>query len=313
MTLETPKHSEEAFVHPLADDPRETLSPSALSSFEICGKRGQFYKDPNLARVNTMSTARGRAWHTAMETYNVRPALYEDGGPDFIAYVLANAALESLAQQVSEDDFEWQEGDDFDAVVAELDVMCRSFADAPPQTRWYEPEIWRVGIEVSVLADFGSPTHIMPGVIDAVMAVNGTHIGVDYKSAGRAWGGAKAMGDPRKLIQPPLYAEAWEQTRSTPMDWFCMDVMTVKGRFERIWVPTHKAVREPLLGRWRDVATQVALYAEKGLDMPTNPGHILCSEKWCGFWSICPMGQEYETILHPVTGTRVPVAIGATT
>lgn len=284
-------------------DHRKTLSPSALSSYEICGRRGQFYQDKDIPRVQTLGTARGRAWHTAMENYNVSPEW--EGDPHLEALLLSSAVNE-LNGIVASDEYVAQPGEDVDAVIIELSVMCSAFANADPSVRWAERGIKRIAVEGGVLGDFGSTTHVMPGVVDAVMDVNGDHIGVDYKSAGRAWGGSKLDGDPRKLIQPPLYAEAWSQMHGVEMNWFCMDVMTVKGRFDRVWVRTDKTARQPFVDRWLSIAEQVEMYSSLDLEMPTNPGHILCSAKWCAYWDRCPMGAEYDKVLVPITGTRVP-------
>ena len=297
------------------DDTRDTLSPSALSSFEICGARGEHYKDPDIPRTNTLGTARGRAWHAAMEFYNTFPDLEQQSTIDMIDQLDA-VALVRLTEVVGEDNFEWQEGDDFPEVLEQLHVMVESYCKAEPSVRWAEDGISTLAIERGVFADMGSPSHVMPGVIDVVKLVlpaevgaKGTVVGVDYKSAGRAWGGRKALGDPRTVIQPPLYAEAWEQVTGDPMDWFAMDVMTVKGKFQRVWYPTSKPHRQPFIDRWKAVSAQIAMHQEQGLPMPTNPGHMLCSPKWCSYWDICPMGAEYDSVLNPSlninTGTRV--------
>lgn len=286
---------------------RDTLSPSALASFEICGARGQYYKDPNQPRTSSLGTARGRAWHKAMEFWNTNRDTAKLLDPDLLKDALYKEAAKELAAVTSSPEMVWFDGDSAPVALAELWAMVQAFVAADPGTRWDEPGISVLGAEVPVLGDFGSPHHVMPGVIDAVFEVNGDVIGVDYKSAGRAWGGAKAEGDPRKVIQPPLYAAAWAAQNGRPMDWFCMDVMTVKGKFQRIWVPTHPTVREPFVDRWNHMSAQITMHKEQGMNMPTNPGHILCSEKWCNYWEVCPMGAEYEELLRP--GTRVPVQV----
>lgn len=305
------KPTEDALAHAINGQPelRDTLSPSALGSFEICGARGEYYKDPNQPRTNTLGTARGRAWHAAMEHYNTFQATLE-AAPVTMRSELYGAAVTEFNDVTSALDMTWFPGDSRTDVLAELMVMVDAFCAADPSVRWHEPGISTIAIEKGVLADMGSPIHVMPGIIDAVKLVGETVVGVDYKSAGRAWGGEKAKGDPRKVIQPALYAEAWEQTNPNQgtMDWFCMDVMTVKGKFQRIWYRTDRAARQPFIDRWKSVSAQIAMHQANGLPMPYNPGHILCSEKWCSYWSVCPMGAEFQAVLDP--DTRVSVTIG---
>jgi len=38
---------------------------------------------------------------------------------------------------------------------------------------------------------------------------------------------------------------------------------------------------------------EIALLAIKsGIFPPTNPSNWICSERWCGYWSICPFGNK---------------------
>lgn len=276
----------------LGESDKRSLSPSALASYDVCGRRGQFYQDKTLPRANVSGTARGRAWHAGMEAFNwSQPDVWSIDA----LYKECELVLNDLMR---EPDFVMNPGDSTQSMTEALWIMCTTFVSGSPALRWDGND--RMGIEVRVTADLGSKHHFMPGIIDAVMRTD-THgpVGVDYKSAGRAWGGAKALGDPRKMVQPALYAEAWEQTTGMPMDWFAMDVMTLKGRFDRIWVPTSKAHRTPLIERWLETSESIVLHEGAGIPMPTNPDHILCSAKWCNYWNICPMGEAYDNILYP--------------
>lgn len=284
-------------------DPRKTLSPSALSSYEICGRRGQYYHDPTIPRKSSMGTAIGSAWHAALEWYDLARMGQVEWAEEDPVPVMQGVAVKTLADRMADESFEWRDGDpSTEEAVAQLHVMLESWAATDVGAKWdgdTETNIEIVASEVEVFADFGSEHHIFHGYLDRVVRVDGTLVGTDNKSTGRAYGGRKGSGDPRELPQAPLYAEAWSQEFGEEMNHFAFDVTTKAGKFQRIWVPTSPLVRAPFIERWRNVSESIALHESKGLDMPCNPSHFLCSEKWCDYYKICPMGAPVDELMAP--------------
>jgi hypothetical protein len=277
----------------------DTLSPSALSNYEICGRRGQFYQDPEVVRVGTnLGLARGGALHKALEVFGEARLYYGDsmvGGLDYseiydaaVAIAFGHFGAEMLRDDMLVGD------DDPDEYLNSLATMLQTWVSEPSHM-WFDTHVSIRAVEQEVFVDFGSPNHLFHGFIDAVydVASHGV-VGVDYKTANRRWGGAKRDGDPRLLIQAPLYAEAWTRTTGEEMNAFAYDVYLPDGRFDRVWVDTNADVRAVFVERWNEVSDMVATFRKAGLDLPTNPSHFLCSEKWCEFWEMCPMGAELD-------------------
>ncbi len=299
---------------------RPTLSPSALSDYEICGRRGQYHHDPNIPKgPPTINMARGVGFHKGLESANLArlardlsPGVPEPDLVEHLVNVAETWVLEVNATQ--------KPGLFTDAELAET----RTIFDRVFQARWQggEAVMWREkGIELVAfeqllyVPSFGTH-HAFHGYADAIYSVPEVGIvGVDYKLAGKMWSGAKLAGDPRVLIQAPLYAEAWERLHpGLEMNWFAYDLYTIGGKFHRVWVPTAARLREPFIRRWEEVSASIKLHEDAGLPMPTNPSHILCSEKWCGFWEVCPMGGplteamgqvSYEDYLSQAVETKV--------
>lgn len=294
---------------------KPTLSPTALDNYEVCGKRLQYYLDPDIPGRTTLGLAAGRAWHHAMEVFGRYRLWAQETGyhfdelPDDWVTNLEALMFGYLHEQVMAEDFIWNEADNWDKTVDQLRTMLWSWA-GDNNSMWIVPDRSEHGsavtvsaLEVLVHTELGSDYHQLRGYIDAVYDFMGDPILVDYKSAAKAWGAPKVwvddetgrlMGDPRKLIQAPLYAEGWMRATGQQVNWVVFDVMTHAGKFQRVWTDVSPEVREPLIERWREVSATVHLYQEAGLDMPTNPGHHLCSPKWCAYWDRCPMGEAFN-------------------
>ena len=286
---------------------RPTLSPSALGAYEICGRRGQYYQDPNIPKgPPNLNMARGSAWHAALEYANTirleretSTDLYDpkDLAAGMLEGAMGKVATETLDRITSDPDFTLEPNESVGDAAWYLNQMLLTYLTAEPGDRWALEKVRLVDKEMHLfIPDFGL-THDFNGYADAVYDVDGItgHIGVDYKATSKAWGGDKAKGDPRKLLQAPLYAESYERLTGIPMDWFAFDVMTIAGKFQRVWVPTNPTVRKPFLERWHQMTETINLHHEAGQEMPTNPGHILCSAKWCPFFDkICPMGSQLD-------------------
>lgn len=266
-----------------------TLSPSALGSYEICGRRGQFYHDRSIPRTTNATLTLGSSYHTALEN------LYRGETWGEASY----RAFEYMVAAWQGDDFIVNDGDmSLAEAHTALSVMLQAYVDE--QAQWKNVQ----SVEHEVRADFGAASHVLLGFIDlTVKGDTDDHILVDHKTAGRAWGGAKKAGDPRKLLQAPLYAEAYEmQNPGIHVNWFAYDVMTYKGKFHRTWVNVSPDARRPFIKRWVDMAQQIEMYNDAGMEMPCNPSGFLCSSKWCSYWDMCEMGSPLEQTLE-VIGT----------
>ncbi len=311
---------------------KETLSPTAIDYAMTCGRKLQFYLDPDQPRGGTnLNLARGHAWHWMMEQWGRFRLWAQEYRPDVENPVelldqewlgkLYSLGMGHLTETMHSDEYEAHPKDDsFDEVADQLWTMLKVWS-GNPHYMWMGDGITFQTVEARVLTEMGSDHHQMQGYLDAVVEIEAERdkeleekypgidttvrqtVLVDYKSAGRAWGTDRVrydeelgryIGDPRKIVQAPLYAEAWERATGDVVQWVCFDVMTIKGKFMRVWVPVAPAKREPLLVRWRQVSDEIQMYREAGVDMPANPGHFLCSSKWCPYWDRCPLGEPYE-------------------
>lgn len=305
---------------------KPTLSPTAVSEYEICGRRGQYYHDPDIGGGFDLGLLRGGAWHHGLEAWNLARMYYGDvhlalaaiESPDdsqpseFVAAermftIMAGHLYENmfdrdgnLAEGYVHDDSKWHPDPRQAAQDASLQLyeMAKSYMAQPPQHRWMGDGLKVEAVESHVLVDFGSEYHQMNGYIDVVINHHAHGpVGVDYKSATKRWNQKKRSGDPRRLIQAPLYAEAWTRLTGEEMNWFVYDVMTINGQFDRVWVDVSPEVRQVFIKRWVDLSTQIHLQTEAGRDFPHNPSHILCDPRYCGFWDICDMGIGLEQTL----------------
>lgn len=314
--MSTPTAGLDRHLSPTVKERKPTLSPTAISDFEVCGRRLQFYLDPDIPKGGTdMGLAKGRAWHWMMEQFARYRLAAQEGLVD--TEDLADDWLDRLyaigvgyfEQEINREDFQPREDDDRPGVHSQLWTMLTSWVTDPGQM-WLAADgsITVETVEANVLTELGSDHHQLNGYIDAVYRITDGEdhhvVLVDYKAKGKAVGSneytiddetGRLMGDPRKFIQAPLYAEGWERSTGEIVSWVVFDVMTKAGKFQRIWVDVRPSKRQPLIERWQQVSSTVHMYQEAGMDMPTNPGHYLCSEKWCSYWDICPMGAPYES------------------
>lgn len=300
------------------DSRRPTLSPSALSDYEICGRRGQYHHDPTIPKgPPTINMARGVAFHRALERLNTKRTegmRWTTGRHIEDALVIAKNHLSNVNHGYEPSLFSAEEIAESEAI---LTLVLQTYFQGGPALQWREPGIKLTEYEALLYVPGFGTHHAFHGYADAIYEVPEVGmVGVDYKLAGKMWSGAKLAGDPRVLIQAPLYAEAYERLHpGVRMDWFAYDLFTIGGRFERIWVPTNAALRAPFIRRWEEVSASIKLHEDAGLPMPTNPSHILCSEKWCGFWTICPMGEPLTEAMAQVSyqdylgGASTPVEI----
>lgn len=305
-------------LSPTVEVRKPTLSPTALGNAEVCGRRLQFYLDPDVSGTTGQGLARGQAWHWMMEQFNRLRLYYQAQGeppPDDLDVEewLMAMGWGYYTEQTKRPDYVAHDSDLAHELVQEqLAAMYKAWA-ATPAHAWLDPGTTIATVEAEVLTEMGSPHHQMRGFIDAIYHMEtgdfdgyeglGDHLTilVDYKTASRRWGSdtytvvkngkdEQLFGDLRKMPQASLYTEAWERSTGERVDWFVYDIVTVTGVFQRIWCDVRPEKREPFIDHWREVSEMIHLHQTAGIDMPTNPGHYLCSEKWCSYWDLCPMG-----------------------
>ena len=279
-------------------DLKPTLSPTALGNYLTCGRRGQYYHQKIIITGTTVGLALGGAWHKGMETFQLARMYYGDRllalmPPELLIDNLYQIMTGYFAEEAAADDFVWADGESMGEVHERLHRMITAWA-AHDSNKWMGDGTKPIATEEEVVVEFGSDHHVMRGFIDLVLETPHGVVGVDHKTAGRAWGGPKATGDPRKLIQAPLYAEAYLRQTGVEMAFFCYDVVTYAGKVQRVWVNVGQEVRDPFIERWKEMSDHIYAIETAGLDMPTNPESNLCSVKWCSYWSICPMGEALD-------------------
>ncbi len=256
-----------------------------------------YYMDPDIPRYTTLGLLFGSSWHKVMETFN-RSRLYigdemmSKMPSDYLSDKGYSIAMGYMAEGLLADNFVSMPDDDFDLSSSQMNLMLQAWANADPSYRWMgDEQVSVIGIEQYLRVDMGSEHHDFVGVIDAVYDTPRGVVICDYKTAGRKWGGSKAQGDPRKLPQAALYAEAWLRLTGEEVNWVSYDVMTKQGKLERIWVKTNAKIRETFVQKWVSTSNEIAMYKAAGMALPANPGSNLCSPKWCGFWDICDFGE----------------------
>jgi len=109
-------------------------------------------------------------------------------------------------------------------------------------------------------------------------------IPADFKSAGRAWKTDKAHDS----LQPAFYLAALNQTgyQGSPDFKFRYYIFTKSMRAPKIQIIETKRTVGQLF--WlADTIREVWEAIQTGKFPPTGPGHWLCSERYCDYWSLC--------------------------
>jgi len=94
---------------------------------------------------------------------------------------------------------------------------------------------------------------------------------------------AKSQGDTDKDMQLSLYSYA---TRKTDVAFDCM----IKGKNDVKTVTSKRDIRD-----WERIETIIPALVKgikAGIFLPAEPTHWCCSEKFCGYWNLCPQGGK---------------------
>jgi hypothetical protein len=258
-------------------------------------RRGHYYNDDTLPTPPpNLGLVVGGVWHTVLEEYH-RGTEPWPHTLDLIRWMRDRSVELMVEAADTEQGIAYDEDQDMFTGIDWLNIMAGSFAmDAP--VRWDGKPV--IGVEVEVRADLGSPFHQLHGYLDLVVDDTFGPVGVDHKTAAKPWRKPKALGDPRHLIQAPLYAEGWFRMTGQEMNWFAYDVMTYGGLFDRVWVDVCAEIRAPFVERWVEMSALIHLYQREGLTPPVNPSSFLCSSKYCPWWEHCPAGAGLEVSMR---------------
>lgn len=101
----------------------------------------------------------------------------------------------------------------------------------------------------------------------------------DMKSAGKKW----ATGRAETEMQPPIYNYLLSQN-GIECSGFSFDVLTYKKEHQHIDLCPHEDDMLPIIARGKSLLSAV----KTGDFPPAEPGHWMCSPKWCGYWFSCP-------------------------
>ncbi|MBO4313952.1 MAG: PD-(D/E)XK nuclease family protein [Desulfovibrio sp.] len=108
----------------------------------------------------------------------------------------------------------------------------------------------------------------------------------DLKSSGRKWPAGKAAGN----MQPPIYRHLLRETRGIADATMSFEVITHNGEHQHVPVEVHDEDIAPVIAR----AKGLLFALNSGVFLPSEPGHWMCSPKWCGYWYSCPHVPAYK-------------------
>lgn len=263
---------------------------------EICLRRGQYYRDPDLPRTFNQGALVGTAWHAMMETYyGARRAWPNEWlAGETVEMRMLDVGIGRLTEGMADPLFTWQQDNANLRTPVDCVNTLNRMAGAWVTGRGHGLD-WTLDggriIETEMGVGVEMEGHWFQGVLDLVVEYpqRGVVI-VDHKTAARKW--SRVKEDMRRLVQGPLYAEAMYRVTGWDAEWATYDVMTYGGAFTRVWVPVSQSVRGYTVSRWHDLAELIDSY--QGRDLPMNPTSPMCQEKYCKHWDICPSGAALD-------------------
>lgn len=263
-----------------------SMNQTLMGDAEICLRRSQY----GLTGKWDASEASivGSAVHSGLEChYRARMNGETASRDDVMSW--AKSEFDGECEHI-EEGFEWE--------TSKRESWARvvRFLGAYFGNGWNWPSNYQViGVEQKLVLPF-VPGWATSATIDLVLrSPESDLILVDHKTAGRKWHAKK--GHPRQRAQAPWYL--WVYWRHTgEMGKWAYDVMwTTKKdvRHERRWAP---CTTEEILGtvqKAKTLARSLDLLAPRDVDpsewdLPGNTTSLLCSERWCRHWVVCPFG-----------------------
>lgn len=259
----------------------EHISPSMLGLFCKCQEafRRRYLEGDKFPPG--ISACIGTGMHKGAEA-NHRHKM--ETGADLPLGDIRDAARDGYVKAVAEGVF-IPAGEEAGAKRALSDGVDTAVSLAEAYARQVAPRIMPVAVEEKMTAEVpGLPVPLL-GIID-VLDKSGWC--PDLKSAGRKWAAGKENGN----MQPPIYSYLIKATRGIDAT-FSFEVITHKGEHQPVPVATKPADLAPIIAR-----AQVLLFnVNAGVFLPAEPGHWMCSPKWCGYWWSCLHVPAYRKIM----------------
>lgn len=157
---------------------------------------------------------------------------------------------------------------------------------AASYARQVAPSITPIAAEEKLQAEVpGLPVPLL-GILD-VLDISGWC--PDLKSAGRKWSAGKEEGQ----LQPAIYTHLLRTVRDISSPTFSFEVISHKGEHQHIPVRTQPEDMAAIITRAQILLCTV----QTGLFLPAEPGHWMCSPKWCGYWWSCRHVPAHRKIL----------------
>lgn len=279
------------------------LSQSVLSNAGDCLLKAQYTLDrPEWAkRVAGSARACGTGFHAGNELYYVArrdgltlPTLDDCIGRAIEIFNISQTT--DLYDDSPVDEFKW---DDNVPDEATAHIFMTKMLTAYWPHHW--PEDWTVlAVELhGNVPDEYVGAEMKVGADLVLVDPNNWVVGVDFKTAGKAW--AQGKEHPRKNVQSPFYNRLLKLLYpGHPGYRFVFDIMKYPNKAgecefqRRISDPELRhedAVRE---NAKKFVHLYQTIHVEEGLDLPANPSSTLCNPKWCDFFEGCPHGKGLD-------------------
>lgn len=251
------------------------VSNSMLGLWFRCGMAFQFRYLEGLIIPPGIAARRGSAFHKACdENHKQKIDSYQDLPLDHLQDVTRDSYMNLIRDEgifIPKDD-----------QSAKDRLLNEGLNDAILATKTYREkiasQIQPVETEKYYINDIGLNLPIC-GIIDVIDSEQVEH---DFKTANKRKGSAFFSS----AMQPTFYI-LLRYLRENVMPRFKYHVITVKGELQ-----------EEETTRGKQDFNRLILYIQlflrslkRGIYKPAEPGHWMCSEKWCGYYGICKYKQ----------------------
>lgn len=157
--------------------------------------------------------------------------------------------------------------------------LARAYAES------LAPQITPIAVEEKLVAEVPGLRVPLLGIIDVLDIA---HWCPDLKSAARKWPAGKAEGG----LQAPIYQYLLKAVHGISDAMMSYEVITHKGEHQSLAVEVHAEDLGPIIAR----ANGLLASLESGVFLPAEPGHWMCSPKWCGYWHTCNYIPAYKKL-----------------
>lgn len=270
--------------------PDRIIRQSTLGSFDVCHKRVEFDRDPNIGYGTGPHRAFGTAYHAGLEAYyeGMRTGLEGNPLPSRTITEAVGEAFTRESQHISTWEPDWTSANE---AVGHVLHLVLEYITKDGGTYWlFDHDV--VATEVTLFYPLGDTGWAMKGTLDLVLRNRdtGAHVIVDHKTARRPWKKGKELF--KNTNQPAWYTLFW------PLVWaeanggevvdtsFWFDVMSHDGRLEHRQAPVTEAQRAAVLEK----ASAACRLIDNGGPYLPNTQSFLCSKQWCDHWDRCPFG-----------------------